>query len=110
MEQTAGLGFGDELRFRRGHDGSHLMQRLVDGTDAELDPQPVVEKFPDARPRQPKAQVERHDQGRQTRSHQAPFLHRDRPQFGRDGTLGRLGAGVVATGTVRPGKAACSSG
>ena len=79
MKQTAGLGFGDELRFRRGDHRADFVQGLVDGADAELDPQPVVEKFPDPRPQQSKPQVERHDQGRQTRPHQAPFLHRDRP-------------------------------
>ena len=99
MEQTAGLGLGDELCFRRVDHRADFVSGLVDGADAELDPQPVVEKFPDPRPRQPKAQVERHDQGGQTRPHQAPFLHRHRTEFGGDVTLGRLGTAVVTTGT-----------
>lgn len=91
MQQAAGLNFGDELFFRRGDYGPHLVQGLVDRPDAELDPQPVVEKFLDARPRQPQAQTQRDDEGRQTRPHQSPFPQRHRAQRRLDLTLGRLG-------------------
>jgi hypothetical protein len=69
------------------------------GADAQVHPHPVPEKFLDPSPRPAKPQVQRYDQRRQARPHQAPFAELDPGQLRVDLTLTRDRAGGVPTGT-----------
>ena len=101
VQQLTGQHRLNQFLFRRRHGGAGFVERLMDRADAQLQPQPLAQEFPNPRPRQPEPVGQRHDQGRQSRPHQPPFAEFDSRQQRVHYAVAGLGPGPVAAGAGR---------
>ena len=72
MQQAAGQHRLDQLVFRRRQGSGSFVERLVDGADAQLQPQPLPQEFLNPRPRQAEPQAQGDDQPRQAGADHPP--------------------------------------
>ncbi|MFE8034927.1 hypothetical protein AB6N21_002929 [Thiohalocapsa marina] len=90
-----GAELGDQLRLGGCDDRPRLVQRLMQGANAQVDPEPIMQQFLHARPREAKTQIQGDDEARQPQTNQAPFAQGN--AFQHLLALRRLRSGAVAT-------------